>query len=373
MKEQPTTEIEITTTAIEHVANFYDKGDAIATPIQTELTERIGALVAQATGLKVASSQDTEALALVHQARMALKNTRTSIENRRKGLVADALKHQRKVNAAAKYLTALIEPEENRLLFVEGIVEREAAEARKELLRKEEERIARERQEELDRQAEAQRQHNERILAERKAEIEKANKEAADRIARQEAELKARSERQAREEEEAAEQRRQMDEQRRRLQEREERQVREQEELEEQRRELRKEEERRQQRQEAEEDERRRQEYAKEPASMDLHEENELTQLEKELVQPLADIGIELSASSDQQRMSHKYDGPAAMTTQNMIEEDRNLLEHRLKLVTESMEDFEGCHSPMAHAIWTEFAVAIHATCRATLARVNAL
>jgi hypothetical protein len=99
---------------------------------------------------------------------------------------------------------------------------------------------------------------------------------------------------------------------------------------------------------------------------MDREEENELTQLEQELVAPLADVGIELTAGNEA-RMT------IAGNKEKMIEEDRIVLQHRLRLVTESMEDFEGCSTPMARQIWQEFAINIHSTCRQMLARINSL
>lgn len=88
-------------------------------------------------GLTIAGVDDREGYKAVSEARKDLKRVRVSIENRRKELKADALAYGKRVDDAAKALTALIEPTEQRLLAEEERIDtekerikREAEEAR---------------------------------------------------------------------------------------------------------------------------------------------------------------------------------------------------------------------------------------------------
>lgn len=75
--------------------------------------------------LKVASINDKMGLAAVHNARMVVKGARVDIEKRRKELKASSLEYGKKVDSAAKELTALLEPIEKHLEDQEAIVQRE--------------------------------------------------------------------------------------------------------------------------------------------------------------------------------------------------------------------------------------------------------
>jgi hypothetical protein len=65
--------------------------------------------------LKIESPDDTKGAKRVHDARMAVKNTRVAIEKKRKELKADALAYGNAVDAEAKRITAQIEPIEEHL------------------------------------------------------------------------------------------------------------------------------------------------------------------------------------------------------------------------------------------------------------------
>jgi hypothetical protein len=77
--------------------------------------------------LQISDIHDNEALAVVHDARMMVKNTRVEVEHKRKELKADALEYGRTVDAEAKRITSLIEPIEAHLIAEEErvLVERE--------------------------------------------------------------------------------------------------------------------------------------------------------------------------------------------------------------------------------------------------------
>jgi hypothetical protein len=95
-------------------------------PIEFEATkDELRALVAGFAELTVAGVNDKEGIAAAREARIKLKNLRTSIEKRRKELKADSLEYGKRVDGVAKELTAIIEPEEKRLEHEESIVKRE--------------------------------------------------------------------------------------------------------------------------------------------------------------------------------------------------------------------------------------------------------
>jgi septal ring factor EnvC (AmiA/AmiB activator) len=89
---------------------------------------------AKSRGLKILGVDDRKGYELVHAARMELKGYRVEIDKQRKQLTADALEWQRKVNAEAKRLTALIEPVELELHAEEKRVDDERAAIAKRLL-----------------------------------------------------------------------------------------------------------------------------------------------------------------------------------------------------------------------------------------------
>lgn len=61
-------------------------------------------------GLKITGVEDVAGYRRVHEGRMVLKNLRVAIEKQRKSLNESALDWQRRVNAEAKRLTAIVEP-----------------------------------------------------------------------------------------------------------------------------------------------------------------------------------------------------------------------------------------------------------------------
>lgn len=86
------------------------------------------------SNLIVSGVEDTEGVKAVREARLKLRNLRTSIENRRVELKSGALEYGRKVDSVAKELTALITPHEIRLRKLEDDVEAERERRRRERL-----------------------------------------------------------------------------------------------------------------------------------------------------------------------------------------------------------------------------------------------
>lgn len=165
---------------------------------QFDVTEdAITAMAAEFMPLVIDDVEDKEALAKVHAARMTVRDKRCRVEDRRKELVADALKHQRNVNAVAKQITAQLEQIEEHLRAEEDKVTAAKELARRELMRKEEERMARERMEAINKAVEeekARREEAERKTAELEANRLKAEEERKaweERIRKEQAELKA--------------------------------------------------------------------------------------------------------------------------------------------------------------------------------------
>lgn len=93
---------------------------------------------ARAKGLTIKGPDDRAGYDLVRSNRLALKGFRVAIDKQRKSLNEDALDWQRRVNAEAKRLTALIEPTERELDAEEHRidVERERIKAEAEAARK---------------------------------------------------------------------------------------------------------------------------------------------------------------------------------------------------------------------------------------------
>ena len=75
--------------------------------------------------LTVSGVDDKEGFKRVHTARMEVKSLRVSVDKAKKKLNEGALAYQRKVNAEAKRVTALILPIETHLIAQENIIERE--------------------------------------------------------------------------------------------------------------------------------------------------------------------------------------------------------------------------------------------------------
>jgi len=90
--------------------------------VQKELIQK---LADEYLPLTVASVHDKAGLDAVRSARIKVKTLRVNIEKRRKELKAESLEYGRRVDSAAKELTALIEPIESHLENEEGIVARE--------------------------------------------------------------------------------------------------------------------------------------------------------------------------------------------------------------------------------------------------------
>lgn len=178
-------------------------------PITAPIAGKLLAMREELMKLTVIDHTDTAGMKAAHEARILVKNTRVAIDKRRTELNEDALRHQRNVNAAAKQLTAILEPAEEYLTYQEMTGEREKERLRKEQLRLEEERIAREREEAMRKR---EQELKEKMDAELKARQEEQDRQAAEAKARlleeqgrldQEArELEERREKAAREEQE---------------------------------------------------------------------------------------------------------------------------------------------------------------------------
>jgi len=89
--------------------------------------EGIKAAVGQVAELTISGVDDKEGFERVRRARLDLKKVRCEIEKKRKELKADAVEFGRRVDAAAKELTALVEPTEILLTNRQDEVEREIA------------------------------------------------------------------------------------------------------------------------------------------------------------------------------------------------------------------------------------------------------
>jgi len=89
--------------------------------------EGIKAAVGQVAELTISGVDDKEGFERVKRARLDLKKVRCDIEKRRKELKADSVEFGRRVDAAAKELTALVEPTEQLLLGREESIEKEIA------------------------------------------------------------------------------------------------------------------------------------------------------------------------------------------------------------------------------------------------------
>jgi hypothetical protein len=92
-------------------------------------------------GLQIIGVDDKEGFEVVHNSRMIVKNKRIEVEKTRKALNENALSWQRKVNSEAKRITELLAPIEEHLQEQEATYEAEREKVRKEIERKEQERM----------------------------------------------------------------------------------------------------------------------------------------------------------------------------------------------------------------------------------------
>ena len=95
----------------------------------------------QAKEIHLASLDDEESLKKVRDMRLMLRSVRVAIEKRRKELKDSALKYGQRVDAEAKRITAIIEPQETRLIAEEESVEREKQRVRDEAARRRQEMV----------------------------------------------------------------------------------------------------------------------------------------------------------------------------------------------------------------------------------------
>ena len=92
-------------------------------------------LVAQSAGIVVSDATQVSEMKRARAARLQLKDIRVGCEKVRKELKADSLNYGRAIDAVAKVIAGIIEPEESRLEEAEKFAERAEA-ARQESLRK---------------------------------------------------------------------------------------------------------------------------------------------------------------------------------------------------------------------------------------------
>lgn len=212
--------------------------------------EKLTALVAESAGIKEVNLDDPQQLESVKKARLKLRDARVSIEKTGKSYREDALAYQRAVISKEKELIGIIEPEEQRLKLFEksaelakerrlrvqqlperrARLEKEGFEVKESILlemdsiafenhfngliaeknnkaKEEQDRIAAEKQAELDRR-EAEIKEGERKLEEEKKardREEQARKEEREKIEREAREKKEREEREDRERKEKEE------------------------------------------------------------------------------------------------------------------------------------------------------------------------
>lgn len=102
------------------------------------IVANIETLAARYLPLTIAGVEDRAGIKVVHEARMHCRALRLDVEKRRKELKASSLEYGRQVDAAAKELTALLEPIESHLDAEENRINQE-----KERLRKEKEEASR--------------------------------------------------------------------------------------------------------------------------------------------------------------------------------------------------------------------------------------
>jgi hypothetical protein len=82
---------------------------------------------ARAKAIQVTSANQVEAIKFARESRLALRQIRLRVENRRKELKEDSLKRGRAIDGVANSLKSLIEPIEAQLLEQEEFVERQEA------------------------------------------------------------------------------------------------------------------------------------------------------------------------------------------------------------------------------------------------------
>lgn len=92
----------------------------------------IAELSEQYMPLRVDGLEDSKGLAVVHEARMVVKNLRVQVEKKRKELKADSLEYGRAVDGEAKRITALLAPIEEHLNAQEQAVLDEKARIKRE-------------------------------------------------------------------------------------------------------------------------------------------------------------------------------------------------------------------------------------------------
>ena len=192
-----------------------------------ETAEKLREIASDALTIQVTGLDDKVGIKAAHESRMQLVKLRTNIEKQRKAMKADAIEYGKKVDGAAKELTAIIEPAEAHLLEQESIVKREEdriarekAEHQKKMIQSRLELLqrqgvtalasdvenlspteweamhenARAAKAERDAQAAREKAEQERIAAEQKAEQERLEKERAE-LERQQQEARERTER----------------------------------------------------------------------------------------------------------------------------------------------------------------------------------
>lgn len=119
----------MSTVTVEHKSVEPFKIEPITYPI---IVARIEELANEYLPLTIAGVEDRQGIKAVHDARMHVRSLRVDVEKRRKELKASSLEYGRKVDAAAKELTELMEPIETHLDKEEERINQEKERLRKE-------------------------------------------------------------------------------------------------------------------------------------------------------------------------------------------------------------------------------------------------
>ncbi len=126
--------------------------------------DSIDEMIKQSSALEIKGVDDKEGLKNVHETRMKFVRTRTAVEKRTKELNARAKAYTNKVKLTSDFIIKKLLEGETPLHNKEKAIEQELANHRAEKLRIEQERLAKERQEEVDRLAAIKREEDEKEL-----------------------------------------------------------------------------------------------------------------------------------------------------------------------------------------------------------------
>ena len=131
----------------------------------------------EAASLEISGLEDKEGYKKVHDARMIFVSKIRAVEERRLDIVRDNLKKNKDTSTAAKTLTTALTEGRDLLQAKQDVIDAEKERRRQEAFKIEQERLAQERQAEINRQVEEQRLKDAIALEARRKEMEEAEKE----------------------------------------------------------------------------------------------------------------------------------------------------------------------------------------------------